>query len=160
MKYFSALALLISLPAFSAAKKEVIQTTATVSSHGLRCVTRLGASLPPDQRHVTQLGGQVGAELRILGLEKTPPELKHIIIAVGGCKLNTLDQIYSDSLMTYGFIHDSKVELIKETSGSSLSAYGQCIAVYTETLNVDLGKGVILSSQLAQVRSANDCVKN
>ncbi len=161
MKYLSIFVLLVSFPAFSAAKKEVLKLTASVSVHELRCVIALGnSSLPVEQRMKTQLGSQDGSELRIFGLDKNQAELSHKIAVLKNCDITKLDQIVSDSLMSFGFLHDAELEVVKETSESRLNGFNQCVANYSETLKINLGEGIIVSSHKGELRKANDCQKN
>jgi hypothetical protein len=147
-----------SASAFAAPSHQVSRTTARVSVHGLSCVIQLnGSATPLAQRTNSVLGAKGSRKLMILKDEAIAFDLDHKIAQANGCEIDRLDKIAHDAIIYFGFAQNVKLELTKDTSESRRNGLGQCIADFTETVDLDFGDGIILSSKESELRSANDC---
>ena len=156
MKFLTIVFLLVSAEAFAVEKHEVFNITAMVPvMNGLRCVVEAGSG-KLSQRTYAQLGDQMGRDL-MLGNSGGIIELKHKLASRQGCKLEKLDKIVDESMQNYGYKINASIKIVKDTSPSRLNGYGECIADYDETLTIDLGYGVILTSQESEWRHVSDC---
>lgn len=156
MKFLTIVFLLVSVQALAIEKHEVFNITAMVPVlNGLRCVVEAGSG-KPSQRTYTQLGGQNGSDLMLRDSSEII-ELKHIMASMQGCKLEKLDKIVDESMQNYGYKINTPIKIVKNTSSSRLNGYGECIAAYDETVTIDLGYGVILTSHESEWRHMSDC---
>lgn len=131
-------------------KEEVVFKT-LLSVHELQCVTRLGGSLPREDRTFTEIslkfimGGQ--------DIIKIDPRRA----SVKGCELEVLDQIVNDSHQRFGHA-DVTVTVTKETSKLPRMVFGKCQKNYNEQVKIDFGQGTVLeSSKLGILIPATGC---
>ena len=152
------LALGLGTTAMASEKTETIHTTASVSVNSLRCVIEAGGRIPQEQRTFTRLGDQGWRKLTIFHEQEGSIELTHELAQALGCELNRLDQIVEDAHMSFGFVLAAPLTVVKHTSASRLNGHGKCVATYTESLTIDVGQGIELTSQKGELREAQDCL--
>ncbi len=151
MKKLIILALCLGGQAFAKEQQTPISVEANVSVHTLRCVIRAQEIGSP----YTTLGDSVQQQIIMLG-EKPEIKLKHRSASKEGCELEKLSEIFKESIMTYGFVK-AKIQGNRIQSKSRVAPNGKCIADIQETLNIDLGKGIVLSSSEMTIVSMKDC---
>lgn len=122
---------------------------------GLRCTLEAGQSnanhqmkteyKSPSQESI-KVGGQVGEAM----------ELTHIAAYQEGCEIEKLDQIVQDSFSHFGF-KTVQLHLTKNLEESFINGFNECVARYKETLKINLGRGVELTSEASELKKMNDC---
>lgn len=158
MKAILLTALIFSLPSLAAESKQVINTTASISVNSLRCVIDTGrGDIPLEERTFTRLGGPGINKLTIFEDGQNNFELEHTQAEAQGCDMEKLDKIAEAMQNSFGFIAHAPLEITSHLSASRINGVGHCIALYKETLKMDLGLGVELISVSAEFRPATDC---
>ena len=149
--------LLTGLTLHAAEENKVTTATGSVAVYSLTCVTPItGNSANNEKSKYTQVGGSRSAGPLLLNAAGIEPKMKHDIAIQAGCKIPPLNQIRNESLKYYNF-RTSNVTLTQHTSKSERNGFGQCVAEFTETLSLDLGLGVVLTSEANQLQQKNDC---
>jgi hypothetical protein len=147
MKMITLVALMFAVPALAKQSKETLNTTATVDMHAFDCITPVG---------LKQTYTRVGSNRLFLGTPKGV-ELKHQAATADGCQMDDLTKINDKAMMGFGFLRGVPVVITKETDESGKNGNGQCVANYLETVQLDLGANIIVSSEQSELRSATDC---
>lgn len=157
MKKLAAIIILaFSLPAYSAVNKEVTKLSLDIEVHSIRCVTPVLFGEDDKFVEITNDG--------IFGLRNGDLELDHSSFRASrenGCDMELLKEIVEPSRHQYGFIIADAV-VTKVTEESRLVSTGantpdKCQNVFEEIVEINLGKGVVLSSSRLDFRDANDC---
>jgi hypothetical protein len=131
----------------------------SVSVHTLRCEIRAGHG-PVEERKATLLAGTLQEpHLGIMHQEPQTIELEHQVGQLAGCEMEKLDQIVEESGNNFGFRLDIPITVTKTLGQPFLGFDGQCRAWFEETLNIDLGLGIVLTSEAQEIRaqSAKSC---
>lgn len=153
MKFLTALVALAASTAFAAPKTEVLNILSTTALSGLHCqIGEMGSSLPVSERMTTVL-----PKPQILTGASKEMELEHLQFSAAGCDLAKLDQLASEANQHFGFLRGVKVKITKDTSESRRAGNGQCFARFTETVVIDLGQNIVLTSENVKILSMNDC---
>ncbi len=157
MKSLIVLSLLFSSAAMAEAHREVVSIEANTNIYNLSCKINLGTpNTAVKDRTYTILSAQAaGKPLQIIG-DTSAIKLTHTLAQVQGCQIEKLDKIVNDGSMYYGFPL-TPITVIKETSESRLNGYNECIATFTETLKIDLGRGIVVESVASRWVKATDC---
>jgi hypothetical protein len=144
--------LLLPCSAFAAPSVMVSHTLARISVSNLECVIRVGSKEPVSKRTFVQL-----KDLSLFPEKQGVLRLEHTVAGANGCDLKKLDKIVLAAYRAFGFIHHAPVEVIQTTSESQTRQFGECSALFTETVNVDIGGGIILTSEEGGFIKMTDC---
>ncbi len=161
MKLAIACLVLSSSAVFAAAKKEIIQATATIPVLGnLECHLIPTGNLDSSTTQLTVLEPADGLRLRLYDDKQgqNPLQLEHKRATALGCDLKTMNAVVANSGQFYGFAMAVPVELIKETIQSRINGFGQCFAVYSETIHLNISKGTKASAIENQLPDLPDMI--
>ena len=146
---------LLPAPALAAESHEVVQGKVALYVMGIQCIVRAGTHGKLEDRLYTQLGS-IDNPPNAIGLSKLA-KLKPKALMAPGCDLTALDLIVKDSSMYFGFIHGTPVTVTKHTYPSVRDGRGNCVAHYSEKIEVELGGGIVISSNANDLVPMNDC---
>ncbi len=152
MKFLTALLTLATSVSFAAPKTETFKTHASVSLN-LHCeIGLMGSQLSINERITTVLP----KPYIITGLNNAI-EANHKAFSAPGCDLAALDQLSLDSNQHFGYLMGVPMTIVKDTSASRRAGNGTCYARFTETVTLDLGRNIVLTSQAIKILPMNDC---
>jgi hypothetical protein len=153
MNFLTAIIVLATSTAFAAPKTEVLNIKGSVSLNQLHCeIGKMGSQLPTDQRMATVLPKPL-----LVTSGNNPIELEQNRFSAAGCDLATLDQLAMDSNQHFGFLFGVSIKITKDTSTSRRAGNGECYARFTETVVLDLGHNIVLTSGNVKPIPMTDC---
>jgi hypothetical protein len=153
MKFLTAIITLAATTTFAAPKTEVFNSTGSVYLNELNCqIGNMGSPDPINERMTTVLP----KPYIVTGAEKKF-ELEHVQFSAAGCDLPKLDQLGMNANQHFGFLKGVAIKITQDTSASRRASNGQCFARFTETVVLDLGQNVILTSGQVKILPMNDC---
>lgn len=153
MKKLILLIALISGSAYSMEFNTVeVQFERMTSVHRISCVAFFGSNLPRDERESTVLKNH-----SLNSNAHDAIEFDHKEATVKGCDFNLIDQLVIDSFNHFGHVQ-ATFTVSKSTGKSPRVVFGKCQRNYQEKVEVDLGRGVVLTtSTLGKLIPATGC---
>lgn len=152
MKTLITVLTLAASTAFAAPKTEVFNQKRLFSLYGLNCVARFGTPQNGQREQWTEIREYNGVKLYLI----QESELNHKAVSAEGCNFTVLDKLQDESWHHFGHVQ-ADIKLTKQTEASFVNGFKQCVAYYTETVEVDLGQGIILKSEEGELRKMTDC---
>jgi hypothetical protein len=153
MKFLTAIITLATATTFAAPKTEVFNITGSVSLNQLHC--QIGDMGSPDPIH-ERMKTVLPKPYIITGTQKKI-ELEHVQFSANGCDIAKLDQLGLNANQHFGFLKGVAIKITQDTSASRRASNGQCFARFTETVVLDLGQNVVLTSGQVKILLMNDC---
>lgn len=138
MKFLTATLLTLAASAAFATPNQVIETTGSVVFSQLHCSPSVDTT-----GVITQLDS---AQIFMMGDEKNPIELNHVVFTTQGCDQNNVAQITAIAAQHFGFLNNTPVKITKSISGPFVTGPYQCNGTLVETVELDLGFNTILKS--------------
>ncbi len=148
VRTLSLLGLFLSASAFAAPSHTVTTVKTAINLHDFVCITYIGLA-----GQDTQIGN--GKQSVFLFVKEV--ELKHTLATAEGCDLRKLEPLQKEAMMGFGFLRGVPVTITKDLSESRRAPNGNCVADFSEKVDIALTDGIVLTSELGELRQMNDC---
>lgn len=152
--FITASLMVAAATAGAAESKVVVKEQYLLSMQDLKCITRASFSTTPIEDRSFTLLEKTGSSFPVVSPDGNI-ELKHNQLSARGCDITKIDKVFERAHQTFGII-GVWVDVTKEVSESHLWK-NKCLATYTETLDVSIGEGIVLTSKALETRPATDC---
>lgn len=140
-------------------KTIVTHDRASIRLNDLRCVIQLGVDLPLEQRTTLQLGSREKDALSLTLNPLSDEQAKHTFATAPTCDHIEADRLAKESVMFFGFQHDTPITLTKHISEPFKNGFGQCIQNIHEILEIQLSSKITLTSEEYLLHASEGCSK-